>query len=246
MKLKSVLIKIFNYITWLFFTKRCRYCNKIIGKNEILCEECRESLPIIKDERCKYCGCEKSRCDCKKHKMGYDGITAPFYYEDGAKKSVHMLKFNNKIFMANILAEDMAKSVKNDFADVNFDFITFVPFTISQSLKRNYNQSELLAEQLSKKLNIPLKRALVKLFDTKTQHKMKTTFRKGNVFGVFDVKENIDVKGKTILLVDDVKTSGSTLDECAWILKIRGAEKVYCVTATIVATKKEDKENAEV
>ncbi len=246
MNIKKVLFKLVDYITWLSFTKRCRYCNTIIEKDQELCADCKESLPIIKGERCQYCGVEKSRCACKKHKMGYDGITAPFYYEGGAKRSVHLLKFNGKIFMADILAEDMAKCVKEDFADIEFDFITFVPFSLSQKLKRNYNQSELLAEKLSEELNVPLKNVLVKLFDTQTQHNMGAKYRKGNVFGVYDVKEKADVKGKIVLLVDDVKTSGATLDDCAWILKIRGAEKVYCVTATIGGKRKEDKKKAEV
>lgn len=240
MQLKSILIKFIENLSWLFLTKRCPYCNKIIGKNESLCEDCKENLPVIKGERCKYCGCEKARCDCKKHKMGYDGITAPFYYENGAKKSIYALKFHNKIYIADTLARNMASSVKSEFPDVNFDFVTFVPFTISQRLERSYNQSELLAEKLSKNLDIPLKNTLEKLFETKSQHSLGSHFRQGNVFGAYDVRENADVKGKTILLVDDVRTSGATLSECAWILKIRGAEKVYCVTATVVATKKTD------
>ncbi len=211
----------------------------------MLCDDCRENLPAIKEEKCKYCGVGKSRCNCKKHKSGYDGITAPFYYEAGIKRSIQLLKFNNKSFLADILAEDMANCVLSDFKDLKFDFICFVPFSISQKLKRTYNQSELLAESLSKKLNIPLKPVLLKLFDTRSQHDMGIKYRKGNVFGIYDIKENVEIKGKTVLLVDDVKTSGATLDDCAWILKIRGAEKVYCVTAALTVFKNKDEKTKE-
>ncbi len=196
-------------------------------------------MPVIKGERCRYCGAEKSRCDCKKHKFGYDGITAPFYYENGIKACVRRLKFGNRMFLANILAKDMAKCVKEDFDHIHFDFVCYVPFSKVQKIKRNYNQSELLAESLSKELSLPLNSVMVKCFETKAQHTMSARQRKGNVFGVYDIKSWADVTGKTILLVDDVKTSGSTLDDCASILKIRGAKEVYCATIAIANFKKE-------
>ena len=123
------------------------------------------------------------------------------------------------------------------FKDVKFDFICYVPFTLSQKLHRQYNQSELLAEKLSEKLNIPLNDVMIKLFDTKSQHKMNFRYRVGNVFGVYDIKEDQDVTGKIILLVDDVRTTGSTLNDCARILKIRGADKVYCTVAALAGVK---------
>ncbi len=241
----NIFIKVFENIKWLFFTKRCRYCNVLIDKDQELCDNCRDNLPIIKGEKCFLCGVEKSRCVCRKKKSEYDAVTAPFYYEGGVQNSIKLLKFNNKMFMASILAQDMAETVRNDYKDINFDFICNVPFNISQKLTRNYNQSELLAEALSNELGIPYKRTLVKLYNTETQHNMGTKYRKGNVFGVYDVNERVSVRDKTILLVDDVKTSGATLDECAAILKIRGARSVYCVTATI-ASKKKDKKKTEV
>lgn len=227
-------------VLWLFLTEHCRYCNTLIGKGDEICADCRESLPRVTGERCRFCGAGKERCGCKKHHMGYDGITSPFYYEDGIKSGIQRLKFNGKEHLAYALAEDMAKSLKSDFCEMKFDLICFVPFTALQKIRRNYNQSELLAEHLSKMLDIPLKRILVKLFETNTQHSMNVRNRRGNVFGVYDVKEGADVKDKTILLVDDIRTTGATLDECAWILKIRGAKEVYCVTAALTGKNKDN------
>ncbi len=241
-EIKIILHKAYEFVTWLLFTRRCPYCNVVINRTESLCEDCKEQLPTIKGEKCKYCGAEKTRCSCKNHKRGYDGITAPFYYEDSARRSIQILKFDDKMFVANALAVGMAQAVKKDFEKLPFDFITYVPFTVTQKYTRSYNQSELLAENLSRILQIPVKNTLEKLFETRSQHKMRAHSRVGNVFGVYDVREKEDVTGKSILLVDDVKTSGATLDECAWILKIRGAEKVYCVSAAITATKKKDKD----
>lgn len=238
--MKRILKHIKNTVLWLFLTEHCKYCNSLIDKGEEICSDCRKALPVIDGERCRFCGAGKERCGCKKHRMGYDGITSPFYYEGGIKEGIQKLKFNGKEHIAHTLAEDMAKSVKSDFADVQFDFICFVPFTSMQKIRRNYNQSELLAEHLSKFLNIPLKRILIKLFETDTQHNKNIRNRKGNVFGVYEVKDGADVKDKTILLVDDIKTTGATLDECAWILKIRGAKAVYCVTAALTGKNKDN------
>lgn len=231
--MKNIAKRIKDNLLWFIFTNHCKYCNTIIEKGEEICAECRDNLPEIKGERCKFCGAEKERCGCKKHRMAYDGITSPFYYENGIKSGIQGLKFNGKEHITRTLAEDMANCVKSDFGEIKFDFICFVPFTAMQKIRRNYNQSELLAEHLAKMLDIPLKNVLVKLFETESQHNKNIRNRSGNVFGVYDIKANADVKGKTILLVDDIKTTGSTLNECAWILKIRGAKEVYCVTAAL-------------
>ena len=118
---------------WFLFTNRCKCCNTLVKNNEDLCDDCKENLPIIKGEKCKYCGAEKQRCNCHKHKMEYDGITVPFYYEDSIAKSVRRFKFYGKDFLADILAERMADCVKDDFKDVNFDFICFVLLSTSYS-----------------------------------------------------------------------------------------------------------------
>lgn len=227
-----------EFLLWMILTKHCPYCDKVINKNDSVCENCRDNLPEIVEETCKFCGAEKKRCSCKKHRMGYDGITSPFYYEGGIKECIHKFKFNGKDYLGSTLAKAMSEKVMIDFKDVTFDFICFVPFSKMQKLRRNYNPSEILAENIASTLHVPLKNVMVKLFDTNIQHNMQVKNRSGNVFGIYDVDEFCDVKGKTILLVDDIKTTGATLNECAWILKIRGAENVYCVTAALTGKEK--------
>ncbi|MBR5191451.1 MAG: ComF family protein [Clostridia bacterium] len=238
MDFKSKLNSIKKNLLWLMFTNHCKYCNALIGKNEELCEDCRENLPRIIGEKCKFCGVAKERCNCKKHKRNFDGITAPFYYERGIKESIKLLKFNGKTHLAYILGDEMSLCIQKDFEDVNFDFVCFVPFSNVQKIERDYNQSEWLAERIAQKLEIPLEKALMKIFDVKTQHDMPIQQRKGNIYGIYDVDDRVDLKGKTILLVDDIMTTGETLNNCALIMKIRGAEKVYCTTAAITVKKK--------
>ena len=231
--------KIKDTILWLIFTNKCTYCGKRLKYGETLCENCKEP-PRISGERCRFCGTGKDRCKCNKHKMRFDGVTAPFYYEEGIETGISRLKFSGKDFLANRFAKEMAQSVYEDFKGVKFDYITFVPLSSFQKQNRVYNQSEVLATELGKVLNLPVKSVLEKIFDNKTQHHASQNRRNGNVLGVYEILKNVDVTDKTILLVDDIKTTGATLNECAKILKIRGAHKVYGVTVAMTGKYKPD------
>lgn len=162
--------KIKDAILWLLFTNKCTYCGELLKYGETLCESCKENLPRISGARCKYCGAGKDRCKCNKHKMRYDGVTAPFYYEDGIADGIARLKFGGKDFVAYHFAKDMAKSVCDDFCHIEFDYITFVPMSSFQKRHRDYNQSEILATELGRALKLPVKSVLVKIFDNNIQH----------------------------------------------------------------------------
>ncbi len=234
-----VIVLLKDFILYLLFTDRCKYCGDIIKYNEKICPDCKANLPKISGEKCKACGVEKSRCSCKNAKNRYDGITAPFYYEDCIEKSIKNFKFNDKFYISKALAKDIATSVNTDFGDISFDFIDFVPFSKKQNRKRAYNPAELIAKDVSKILKIPVNNVLTKDFETEIQHISGEISRHGNVAGAYGIKENADVKGKTILLIDDIKTTGSTLNECVRVLKIAGAKEVYCAVVALTALKED-------
>jgi ComF family protein len=131
------------------------------------------------------------------------------------------------------MGTQMAHCVNDRYSDINFDVVTFVPLTRKRKRSRGYNQSQLLANQISKTLDIPCKTLLKKVVSNRPQRSMRGNERRGNVFGVYDIVPNVDVTGKTILIVDDVKTTGSTVGECCATLKAYGANKVYAVTFAI-------------
>lgn len=222
----------------ILFPKRCKYCGDIIVPEASVCDKCRDNLPKICSPICHLCGHSNEDCKCKKHKNEYSAVVSPFYYEGGVRKAIHRLKFSGLRYVSETLAYDMAETVIREYGGIEFDLITFVPFSKEQRKNREYNQSELLANGLSKLLNVPSGDLLVKPYDTKPQHSLNKKERKGNVFGVFDVKEKTTLDGKVILLVDDIKTTGSTLGECAKMLRLSGADKVYCVCAAVTKTDK--------
>ncbi len=233
------MIEVFKSFIRSLFPKRCAYCGRVIASNRTMCYECENILPRVKGTICVRCGREKEFCSCKGAEKYFISLVAPFYFEDNVRKGLHAFKFRKSPDNAEAYCIEMAQTVKQRFSDVHFDFITEVPMTEKSLKKRGYNQCSLLANGISKLSDIEYKTGvLVKLFDTKIQHKLSFYLRKGNLTGVFDVSEPALVKDKTILLCDDVSTSGETLNECAKMLWLYGAKEVYCVSCALTKSKK--------
>lgn len=222
------------------FPNRCSVCGEVIELDSDICINCRE-LPLIKAPLCEYCGASKNDCVCRKHKNEFKQIVAPYYYTDSLVMAIHRFKNNDMPFLAKRLGTDMAECVIENYCDIVFDMITYVPLRSFHERKRGYNQSELLAEVLSDRINVNVYNLLIKVRYTGVQHHKKAVRRAADIFGSYDVAEEYktQLNGKTILLIDDVKTTGSTLNECAKMLKIYGAKAVYC--AAVAITKKNSK-----
>lgn len=233
---------IIKFLSKLVFTNRCEICAEVIEFNDTLCEECRE-LPIIKPPYCEYCGYSKENCICKRKKNEYKMVAAPFYYENSIVRAIHNFKNREMPFLAKSLSQKMYEVVSQSYGDIHFDYITYVPFRTLHRIKRGYNQSQLLADELSKKMDVPCVCLLKKVRYTGVQHKKTSEQRKADIFGAFDVcdKYKNQLDGKIILLVDDVKTTGATLNECAKMLKIYSAKAVYCSVAAITKMDKDKK-----
>jgi ComF family protein len=123
----------------------------------------------------------------------------------------------------------MARRVKETFPDVSFDWIIPAPLGRKRFKKRGYNQAELLAHEMEKQLGILCRTdVLHKKRDTPQQSKLSKYQRQKNLDGTFFVKKPSAIRGRTVLLVDDVSTTGATLRECARTLKDAGARRVYC------------------
>jgi len=230
--------RIIKALSKIFYPQRCAYCGKVISAGELMCDECRVNLPRISGEICARCGREKSECSCKKAEKFYSGIVAPFYFSGNVRKGIHAFKFRNCPDNAEAYGHEMSEVVKKKYADIKFDYITEVPVSPNSLKERGYNQCSLLAEQISKNTGIEFKsNVLVKIYETNKQHGLKLFMRKGNLSGVFDVKNPQEVENKTILLCDDISTSGETLNECAKMLWLYGAKEIYCVSVALTQKK---------
>lgn len=143
------------------------------------------------------------------------------------------LKFKGKSYSAELFSEEIARKVISDFPDVHFDFVTFVPMSDNAEKRRGYNQSELLARKVAKRLFLPCRKTLSKTKDTPKQHYLNASGRRQNLEDAIILKEGTQIKGKTVLVLDDIKTTGSTLMVCEQVLLSAGARDVYCAVAAM-------------
>lgn len=224
----------FESILAMIFPQRCPFCGKVVQKGAEACAECAEKLPLVTGTICKTCGRGLKYCHCHGRRFQFERCVAPFYYEGPAKHGIMRLKFYGARMVAKSFGAYIADTVRREYAGELFDFVTAVPLSRGEMRKRGFNQSGVVAQALAENLGLNFYEALKKPGEIKPQRKCKGRVRWGNVFGAFKVCG--DVCGKTILLVDDVETTGATLNECARVLRLAGAGRVYC--AVIACVKK--------
>lgn len=210
-------------------------CNRVIDMNATYCDDCQPKMPYISGERCSFCGESKNDCSCKKHKHHYSRIVAPFYYEDGARNA--LLKLKKYPVYAEGIADECVAVIDECYSDIDFDLVTCVPLNKRRKRLNGFNQSEVLAKKIAEKTGTEFSPVLCTVFDAKSQHKLKSVFRAGNVRGIYDKIKSKSVAGKKVLLVDDIKTSGATLNECALILRLYDAEEVFAVAGAVARGK---------
>ncbi len=232
-----------EFLISFIFPKRCKFCDSVVKYNESSCEKCENSLNRITGEICFKCGMDKENCDCKEHKSYYIAIASPFYYDGAIGNTIRLLKFRKKTHLSKTIAEEMANCYYEKLAEYSPDVVTFVPMHKNQQKKRGFNQAELVTREMCEILNLPCEDILIKTETTDQQHMLDESERTGNLLGVFSVKEDFDLTDKRVLLCDDIKTTGATLNECAKTLLINGASDVICLTSAITRKKKKNKSN---
>lgn len=210
----------FETLMYLLYPPKCPYCNKIIPKTEPACPGCKDQLP------------EHGYYVKILEKSGGKSIycVAPLQYKDKANEPIWRFKFRGYKGYAVPFAIIMAKEVSEQFPGSNFDLITSVPLSRTRKFERGYNQAELLGKRISDILRIPYKNTLVKVKKNLPQHTLSAKKRAENIKGVYSYKNHAIIKGKSILLCDDIVTTGYTLKECCSVLLKAGAKDVTCVT----------------
>lgn len=195
----------------LLFPKRCAYCRRIVGSDVPCCPKCRAEMPGMKQPLCRTQDGSADRVYCA---VWYDGFVP---------NAIGQFKFYGKSQLAAHFAELMMERMGERLWEEQCDLIACVPMHRKKQRARGYNQAELLAKELSKRLGVPCKPLLAKNKDTREQHKLSGKDRLTNLKGTYVSKV---LSGQKILLVDDVSTSGATMRECAAALKQAGASAV--------------------
>lgn len=215
---------------------KCIVCDKELNQTTHfdLCDECMQNMPLNAGKTCIKCG-EKinSRSKyclrCKHYKPKFKQCFSPLLYEKPVTYLIKNFKYNNKQYLSQPLGNFLVQTyILNN---LNCDIVLPVPLHEKRLKQRGFNQSELLANQLGQKLNLPVTNEILKrVKNTKTQTNLTKQERQQNVKNAFKVFHRGIIKNKTVLLIDDVYTTGSTLNECAKVLLKAGAKEVYCLT----------------
>lgn len=215
---------------------RCPSCRVRIEENGHICAECWATLSLIADPKCKVCGLpftheqEDLTCGaCLAAPPSYDRAIAPVLYEDKGRDLVLGLKHGRLFSAAPAMARLMAGHLNRSLSEEKNCLLVPVPLHPTRLMARRFNQSQLVAEALSDQMNLPMNAlALRRKRATPSQGGFKKAGRLKNVSGAFEVAEQHQpaIEDKTILLVDDVLTTGATASACAVALKKAGAGKI--------------------
>ena len=226
----------------------CIACDReLAGRSEYgLCDECKGKLRFVKDKICQKCGRllldEADYCTtCKEHKREFDFARSCVVYDDVAKDIVRSVKFGGRKYMIKYISNFLIERYKEIFNDVTLDVVVPVPLTKKRKYSRGYNQSWEIAKTLAKSVDLTADdEILAKVKETQEQAKLSGKEREENIVGAFEVMAKDKVKGKSVLIVDDVMTTGSTASEIAKILKKAKAKEVYLLTFASTRFKVED------
>lgn len=221
----------------------CIGCTSPLGANEsFLCPDCYASLyPLYGTfegvkKICHICGNEISglRCRCgSKYEKAYTVYSA-YHFEQPVSTLIKSFKYRSVSNLSEWISDEMIKALKNER---DFDLIVCVPMHPLRKIKRGFNHSEILAKRISDKLQIPIAPVLKKRRFTKNQASLSGAKRRRNLINSFAFKD-FDIKNKHILIVDDVRTTGTTIISSANLLMDNGASKVSAVTLAAGRAKK--------
>lgn len=224
----------------LLFPRRCPVCHEVVeDPGELACDICRTRLVRVRDPFCGKCGKplaveEQEYCgDCMRKKHAYDRGRAAFVYEEWMRRSIAQYKYGGRREYAEFYAEEILLACAREMIRWKAEVLVPIPLHPSRQRKRGYNQAELLAAKLSKKSGIPMDEdCLIRTKKTRAQKELSDRDRLENLKNAFSVQEK-KVPCKRIILVDDIYTTGSTMDEAARVLKENGAEFIYFLCISV-------------
>ena len=223
----------------IFFPRRCPICDEVVVYGGDICKACEKDLMIIVEPVCKKCGKQISDervefCpDCSKKVHYYKQGRAIFSYQKGMKRSMYRFKYAGRKEYAAFYARMAKQSIGTWVERHGIEVIVPVPMYAAKQRKRGYNQAEVFAKILGEYLGIPVETQMVlRIKNTVPQKELNDIQRKDNLKGAFQLKTNI-VKYRKILLVDDIYTTGSTVDAIARCFQEAGIEEVYFLTVCI-------------
>ena len=207
----------------LLFPPRCLLCGELLREPGDLCGKCRKQAPWCRNRKTK--------------PQFLDSITAVWYYKGNVRASLLRFKFGHKPHLARGYGRYLGAVLQKAHPE-GFDVVTWVPTAFWRRFRRGYDQARLVAEALSPTLSQKPRRLLRKIRNNPAQSGLSDpAMRRANVMGVYRLAGRQDLRGKRVLLVDDIFTTGATAGECARILRAAGAREVHCAAVALAGQK---------
>ena len=218
-------MKIGSLIADWLFPPKCVLCRRVLKNGEIdLCSECRAEAPVFSQGNLKL--------------QFLDSYAAVWYYEEKVRESLLRYKFGNRRSYAQNYGRLLAMKLLEIYPD-GFDVLTYVPISRLRRLKRGYDQVELLANAVGRELGLEPKQLLKKNRNNPPQSGLGDyAHRRANVLGIYTALECEQIKGKRILLLDDILTTGATAGEASRVLLTAGAKEVHCGVVAVARNHK--------
>jgi len=218
-----------------FFPQVCANCHQRIADQKLwLCGSCHDRLSYLPDQICPKCGIptEESVCpNCFENNYVFTRAVSVFSYEGSAKALVHALKYQGLRGIGDWFGNQMFRVLLHEQTLTDVDFVTAIPLHKVRKRERGFNQSELIARALASRIEKPFTdKALVRRHHTESQTQLNRYERRKNIIGAFKIGR-LDPSGKSFLLIDDVFTTGATVNEATKTLLKAGVAKVFVMTA---------------
>ena len=222
----KLLVQLREQVLDLVFPPRCINCHRL---GAVLCTQCQSDINPVLPPWCEYCGRaithrDRVCAECSKQPLRIEAIRAVGYHEGPLREAVHAFKYGNRIGLDKILGRFLADWLEDQSWVA--DFIVPVPLHPDRQVERGYNQAALLARAVSARTGIELLEfGLVRSRPTRDQVGLDRTTRRNNVSEAFQTND-VRVNGKGVIVIDDVTTTGATLEACAIALNNSGAKRV--------------------
>jgi len=241
-RLRSILSRSLSGLDYLLFPPHCILCQASICRSDDgLCPDCWQQLAQnVAGDYCRRCGRSVSpfgiingRCGaCQEEEFAFDGIVRAGVYETALRSLILAFKFQQRTEYAPRISRMMTDALTVSGIARSIDYFVPVPLHWRRRLERGYNQALCLSRGICTK-SARINTDLVRTRYTRRQWSLTDTQRRTNVKNAFALRHGHPFEGKTICLVDDITTSGATLNECAKVLKQAGAKKVYTIVAAV-------------
>lgn len=200
----------------LLFPPKCPFCGRLLEKGELLCPDCGRELPWLAGAA--------GETEVELTEL----CVSPLRYEDKVRSAIHGYKFGGRSARSGTFGALIARCLTD--RDLSADLVSWPSLSKKRLRRRGYDQAQLLAREVGERLGLPVLRTLEKAERPAQSGLEGEAARRANLLGAYTPCCPEGFGGKSVLLIDDVVTTGATLSECARTLRLAGAEKIFCAT----------------